>query len=323
VTDRKYQVIIVGAGPAGLCAGIFAQKKRLSVIVVDGSRAGGQLVSLYPQKPVYNYPGYAEITAGELAQKMTEQVQAEGVSLLENFPVQSISTGRDGGYHLEVPGASYQAEAVILASGMGLFQPAKLGVPGEKELTDNGIFYALREPRKWQNKRIAIIGGGNSALDNALLLKKYTCEVTLIHKLDRFQAEAGSVEQINNSGIKVLMESKVDGFSSENGHIMLSVKINNERNERSIAVDHVLINIGVRTSYAFLDNLPLARNKKKITVDSEMKTSLAGIFACGDVVSYPGKVRLIVTAIGEAATAVNSAEEYLKSKTGSEAEHES
>jgi thioredoxin reductase (NADPH) len=322
MNTKPYEVIIVGAGPAGLTAAIFAQKKRLLMLLLEGGRAGGQLKNLYPHKPVYNYPGYADIKAADLAQKMKEQAEQEGISLLEETPVRVISSMRNGNYELEVPGAHYQSQSVILACGMGLFEPLRLNVPGESELVENGIFYAVRNVEGWQGRCAVVIGGGNSALDNSLFLCDHACKVTIIHQLTHFQAEAESVEQARESCAELLLGWKVDRFAKENSHIVLYIKNMDGQKQNRISTDRVLINIGFKKSYSFLDILPLARDKKGIIVDSEMKTSLPGIFACGDVVSYPGKVRLIVTAIGEAATAVNSIEEFLKVKKLSEVYHE-
>ncbi len=311
---KLYNVIIVGAGPAGLTAAIFAQRKRLSVLLLDGGMAGGQLKNLYPHKPVYNYPGYANIKAADLARKMKEQAGQEGICLLEDAPVSGISGMRNGNFKLEVPGSHYQSQSVILACGMGLFKPLKLNVPGESKLAENGIFYTIKNVEDWQNQRVVVIGGGNSALDNSIFLCGHARKVTIIHRLAHFQADAVSVKQVKESSIKLLMGWSVERFTGENKRIALYLNNTDGQKQDKIFADRVLINIGIKKSYSFLRSLPLAQSKKGIIVDSEMKTTLPGIFACGDVVSYPGKVRLIVTAIGEAATAVNSVEEFLKAK---------
>jgi thioredoxin reductase (NADPH) len=312
---KLYKVIIVGAGPAGLTAAIFAQRKRLPVLLLDGGMAGGQLKNLYPNKPVYNYPGYANIKAADLAKKMKEQAEQEGISLMEDTPVHLISGMRNGNYELEVPGGvHYKSQSVILACGMGLFEPSRLNVPGESKLAENGIFYNVKNVEDWQDQNVVVIGGGNSALDNSIFLCGHARKVTIVHRLTHFQAEAVSVKQVKESSMELLMGWNVERFARENNQIVLYLKDKDGKKQDKIFADRVLINIGFKKSYSFLNTLPLARNKKGIIVDSEMKTTLPGVFACGDVVSYPGKVRLIVTAIGEAATAVNSVEEFLKVK---------
>jgi thioredoxin reductase len=315
VPDRDasiYDVLVVGAGPAGLTAAIFACDKDLRAIVVEGLQAGGQLRSLYPQKPVYNYPGSSRIRAGELAEKMIAQVRHSGIPILERNPVRDLSPGH-AGFHAILEDGQRVSKCVILACGMGLFDPRRLNVPGEDLLRDRSVFYTLDELPSWRTKRIAVIGGGNSAVDNALLLLEQEAEVSIIHRLPDFQAEAGSVEKLRHRHAKVLLGWSVAELSGYNDGEVAVIAENARTGQRqTLAVDRVLINIGVRPNYALLGKLPLARVNQLVRVDTEMRTSVAGLFACGDVVSYPGKTRLIVTALGEAATAVNSAERYLK-----------
>ncbi len=313
-----YDVVIIGAGPAGLTAGIFAHNKGLLVLVIDGARLGGQLRSLYPTKPVYNYPGYAQIEAGDLAGKMILQVRGEGISLVEEEPIERVSLFENDLFILESSNSEYRSRSVILACGMGLFTPRTLGIPGERELEQRAVYYSIDELHVWREHSVAIIGGGNSALDNAVLLHHQDCDVSLIHRLREFQAERVTVEKLERIHTKVWLGWEVVAFDETDGHVSLQLRNTGDRREECLTVDRILINIGQKTNNDFLNQLSIARDKKRVVVDSEMKTSTPGIFACGDVVSYPGKVRLIVTAIGEAATAVNSVEEFLKKKRSEE-----
>ena len=313
-----YDVVIIGAGPAGLTAGIFAHNKGLRVLVIDGARLGGQLSSLYPTKPVYNYPGYAQIEAGELAEKMIRQVRGEGISLVEEKPIERVSLSENDLFILESSNSEYRSRSVILACGMGLFTPRTLGIPGERELEQMAVFYSIDELQVWRERSVAIIGGGNSAVDNAVLLHHQACDVSLIHRLREFQAERATVEKLERMHTKVWLGWEVVELFETDGNVSLQLRNTGDRREECLTMDRVLINIGQKTNNDFLNQLSIARDKKRVVVDSEMKTSTPGIFACGDVVSYPGKVRLIVTAIGEAATAVNSVEQFLKKKRSEE-----
>jgi thioredoxin reductase (NADPH) len=307
-----YDVLVVGAGPAGLTAAIFACNKGLRAIVVEGLLAGGQLRSLYPQKPVYNYPGSSRIRAGELAEKMIAQVRQSGIPILENDPVRDLVPG-PAGFRATLEDRQLVSKCVILACGMGLFNPRRLNVPGEDLLRDRAVFYTLDELAPWRAKRIAVIGGGNSAVDNALLLLEQDAEVSIIHWLPDFQAEAGSVEKLRQRRAEVLLGWSVAELSgNDDGQVSVVAEEARSKKRQTMTVDRVLVDIGVRPNHALLGKLPLARANQLARVDTEMRTSAAGLFACGDVVSYPGKTRLIVTALGEAATAVNSAGRYLK-----------
>ncbi len=152
-------------------------------------------------------------------------------------------------------------------------------------------------------------------MDNALLLLEQESQVILIHRLPDFQAEARSVEKLRRDCAKLLLGWSVVELSGQNnGEVAVFAEEAQTRQRRTLAVDRVLVNIGVRPNYALIGKLTLSRVNRLVRVDTEMRTSVAGLFACGDVASYPGKTRLIVTALGEAATAVNSVERYLKGR---------
>ncbi len=295
-----------------MTAALFAQAKNLSVVILEGAQAGGQLRTLYPYKPVYNYPGYSRIPAGELADRMLEQIREAGIPVLENHPVRSIERAEAG--YFVVSGDDFQMHAwtIILASGLGLPEPRKLGVPGEAELEGRGIEYAITDIKPWQGKEVAVFGGGNSAVDNALLLLENGCSVSLIHRSEKLRAEPVSVARLEQNGAASYLGWKTLGFEqAPSGKISFEIERGSER--RRLTVDRVLINIGLKPNTDFLDSLDVEKRGKHVVVDTEMRTSVPGIFGCGDAVTYPGKVRLIVTALGEAATAVNSLQEYLKS----------
>ncbi|MGQ9615875.1 MAG: NAD(P)/FAD-dependent oxidoreductase [Spirochaetota bacterium] len=309
----NYDALILGAGPAGLTAAVFAVDKGMNIALVEGLKAGGQPRNLYPDKPVYNYPGYPEISGGELAEKMVEQTRRKNIPLFEDTPIEQMD--RDGDrFILRGVNVRYRARGLIIASGMGLFKPRCLEVPGEKELENNGVYYGLSNLTEWVGKSVIVIGGGNSAVDNALLLYCNRAMVTVVHVLSRFQAEDASCNKLVSTGVPIFLERRVLGFEKAvDGKILTRMEHAKDGSLRELISDRVLINIGLKTDTGFLKNLPIEMEGRHIKVNTEMHTSITGIFACGDAVSYQGKVRLIVTAIGEAATAVNSLARYLKS----------
>jgi thioredoxin reductase (NADPH) len=312
-----YDTIVVGAGPAGLTAAIFAHNKDLRVIVVEGMAPGGQMRALYPYKPVYNYPGSSQILAGELAQRMIAQVRESGIQIIERKPVLDIVRLEDGFFRVALDERKFTTRSVILACGMGLFDHRRLAVPGEAQLADHTLFYTLSDLPQWKEKEVAVIGGGNSAVDNALLLIEQGAQVTIVHRQLEFQADAGSAAWLRERCSRVLLGWSVVSFSSRGAgaHEAVMVIEHLETGKRlSLSVQRVLINIGIRPGSDLIERIPCSRENRLVRVDTEMQTSIPGIFACGDVVSYPGKARLIVTALGEAATAVNSVARYLRTE---------
>lgn len=310
-----FDSIIIGAGPAGMTAAIFARTKNLHVLIMEGGKAGGQLINLYPYKPVYNYPGYAQITAGKLARQMIRQVQRFDIPIVENSPVLDIRKSENGDFEISGKHSLVKTKTIILASGLGLSEPRKLNVPGEDELKGCGIEYTIDDIASWAGKEIAVIGGGNSAIDNALLLQEKNAGVTLIHRSHKLRAEAANVEKLQQNDAQMLLGWQTVRFQKENDS-KISMKMENSVNKQSMCLtfDKILINAGLKPNTELLEKTGLEKAGKQIQVDTEMQTSVPGIFSCGDAVFYPGKVRLIVTAIGEAATAVNSMQKYLNLK---------
>ncbi len=308
-----FDLIIIGAGPAGLTAAIFARNKNLNTLMFEGLKPGGQLANLYPNKPVFNYPGYAQIEAGKLAETMLQQSRDQEADRILNQTVTHLKTGPDNILHIFTGAQVYKSKSMILAAGLGLLQPRKLGIPGEADGEGQSVYYHINDIADWQNLNVAVIGGGNSAADNALLLHQQGCSVTLIHQLRNFQADAESMDRIARSSITVLTETKMLSVNSENHAVTeLALQRKSDSSPELLHVDRVLINIGLKPNLGFLNDSPVKVVRRKVPVTSEMHTSCPGVFACGDLVDYPGKIRLIVTAIGEAATAVNSAGEHIK-----------
>lgn len=306
-----YDILIVGAGPAGLTAGIYARTRKMNVIVIEAKKAGGQLDYLYPLKCVANYPSYPEITANELAKKIIAHALASGLELKENEVVTEIS---DKGEYFTVRTSknSYDSKVIILAIGMGLFEPRKLGVQGEDKFTDKGVYYLIPDAQSFKGKKALFVGGGNSALEMALSVCNLCSQITLIHRKDCFRADESNVEAVNKSNIKVMFNTELKEIQGAN-RVEKAIVFNNQSSQETVLeVDAVVINVGFSPNLGMLEKWNLELEEKKIKVDSQMRTSRKGIFACGDIVTYPGKYMQILTACGEGATAANSAYKYIK-----------
>ena len=302
-------VIIIGAGPAGLTAGIYARSRKMSTLVLDAADAGGQLISLYPDKGIHNYPGFAEVQARKLSERLVAHAESMGCRILESFRVLRIEQG-DGFFIVKGEDGEHMARSVIVAIGIGLFKPRKLGVPGEEEFHGRGMDYVLPEKDRLVDKKVVMIGGGNSALEMAIIADSVT-DTTLIHRRDCFRADESVVESLDRSGVKRLLETKPVSINGEDKVESVTVDCNGELIE--IPADVVIINIGTTPDLEDLKEWGLELDSEGLLkVEGDMRTSRPGIFACGDVVIYPGKYRQIVTACGEAATAANSAYKFVK-----------
>ncbi len=308
-----YDVIIVGAGPAGLTAGIYARGRDMSTLILEANRAGGQLSVLYPTKSVYDYPGYIAIEAEELGQQFVEHAKLSGCELHEDEEVRVLSK-KDKHWNVGTNKGEYEGRSVILALGIGLFEPKRLDVPGETEYEGKGVFHQVKDRREFKQKRILVVGGGDSAIEAALQLVANADEVHLVHRRDKFRAMEKNVEAVMRSPIKVMLNSEIARFFGAENIRLAVVYDNTTGKETVLEIDAVIIQVGFETKLGWVKKWGIAlEGEKLIKVNNDMSTSLAGVFACGDIVYYPGKEKRIVTGCGEAVTAVASAYKFVKS----------
>jgi thioredoxin reductase (NADPH) len=308
-----YDIVIVGAGPAGLTAGIFARSRRLETIIVDAGKAGGQLTFLYPTKIIHDYPSYIGIGASDLARLMVTHAKEQGCEIREEEEVISVER-KEESIVVKTHKGEYEGKTVVLAIGMGLFEPRKLGVPGEEKYGGNGVYYRIPCAEEFEDKRVLFVGGGDTALEMALSVESIAKEVILIHRKDVFRAMEENVENVEKSSINVMFRSELKEIQG-NECVNRAIVYNNETEEDStIDLDAIVINIGFSPNLARATEwgIELDKKGKQIPVDASMRTSVEGIFACGDIVAYPGKDKRIVTGCGEGATAAISAYKYIK-----------
>ena len=304
-----YDVVIVGAGPGGLTAGIYARTKMMETIIFDSGRVGGQLTSLYPEKGVHNYPGFETIQARKLSDKLYAQAESIGCEIHENEKVEEILNGDDA-LLIKTTKGEYEAKSVIVAIGMGSFKPKKMGVPGEDELEGKGVSYILPAKEDIVGKRITMFGGGNSAIDMALVADSVT-DTTLVHRRPEFRADEIQLKELAKSNVHTVMSANLVSINGTD-HVE-SVTVSQDGKEMLIPTDLVVINIGISADLDDLKKWGLEITEEGLVkVDFDMSTNRPGIFACGDAVSYPGKFKQITTAMGEATTAVLMAYKFSK-----------
>lgn len=317
VEEELYDLTIIGAGPAGLSASTFGRAKNLTTFILEAHRAGGQLTALYPKKQVHNFPAFVETTAEEFAHRLIEQALVQGSVLREQEMVEGIERTDQGPFLVTTSRADYRARSIVVATGLGRIRSRKLGLPREQEFVGKGLSYAVIDPSAFSGKRVLVAGGGDSAVDNALLLSDYAAQVFIAHRYATFRAQPRSVDTLAQKDVDLLINTEVTDLLG--GSFLTGVRLVNTQteDETSLPVDAVVVNIGLMPDPGPVRGWGLEMKGDFIVVDTEMKTSEEGIFACGDAVGYPGKVRLVVTAIGEGAVAVNSAYRFLASRSES------
>lgn len=305
----QLDLVIIGGGPAGLTAGIYAASRKLKCVVLEAGDGGGQPMNIYPEKGLENYPGLMVKEAKELAHRMISHAQASGCEL--RFQEQAL-TMEDLEDRLLVRSTKdqYEAKAVIVAIGAGLYKPKRLGAKGEVELEGKGVYYKLPDKADLIGKKIVFVGGGNSALEMALLACDIS-DVCVVHRRDQFRADSIYVERIEASGAQTYMSSEVEEILGTDRVEKVVLKVGDPPKRVEIPADMVIINIGFTPEVGELQQWGLELENSLIKVSTDMRTSRKGVFACGDIVTYPGKYKQIVTACGEGAIAANSAFKYI------------
>jgi len=308
-----YDLIIVGGGPTGLTAGLYARTHDLSTLILEAQRFGGQLTTLYPTKSVYDYPSYLAIEAEELGRLFVEHAKESGCLMREGEEVLDLAR-RKQGFLVKTAQGQYEGRAVILALGFGLFEPKTLNVPGEAEFEEKGVYYMIRDRRQFKGKRVLVVGGGDSALEAAIQLAAPAAHVTVVHRRDAFRGMEKNVDAARRAPVEMMLNSEVTAIEGE-GWVQRAVVYNNQTLERTVLdVDAVIVQVGFAPNLGKVKRWGVAlEGDRHIKVASDMSTSVPGVFAAGDIVSYPGKDKRIVTGAGEAVTAVKSAYKHLRS----------
>lgn len=304
-----YDLIIIGAGPAGLTAAIYAGRRGLKTLVISKD-LGGQAVLT---DKIYNYPGIKFIAGMPLMQVFREQAAESGADFVFN-EVSKIQKLDDGGFEVVTPTETYQARSVILSFGL---TPRDIDLPGEEEYKGRSIFCAVTEHGpEFEGKEVAVIGGGNSAFDSVVFLQPIAKKIYLVHRRDQFRGEEVTLEKIKQfDNVEFVLNADSQSFIGENGELKgLVVKDNQTEEERILDVAGVFVNIGYKTATQWLDDL-VERNKRgQIIVTRDCETSTEGLYAAGDCTDVPYKQ--IVTSGGEGCKAAMRAYEYLMAKDG-------
>ena len=302
--ENHFDVIIVGAGAAGLTAGIYLSRAKLNTLILNEGAVGGQMVLTHA---IANYPGIENISGYELARNMKAQALKFGCKVKSNIKITSLDLENEIKKIVINEKDIYTSNAVIISTGG---KSRTIGALGEDKFKGKGISYcATCDGDFFQDKEIIVVGGGNSALEEAVSLTKYASKVTVVHQFDHFQAFEHYIDEAKrNPKISFIMESQIIEFIGEEK--LTSVKIKSLSDEiTEMKVDGVFILIGYEPNTESLKEIISLNEKKEIIVDSNLQTSLPGVFAAGD--SIQKKYRQVTTAVADGTIAALSAAEYL------------
>ncbi len=308
-----YDITIIGAGPTGLFAAFYAGMRKARTLIIDSlEEPGGALTAIYPEKYIYDVAGFPKILAKDLVEQMYQQAMRDEPDLRLDEQVQHLAKLEDGTFELTTSKAVRHSKSVIICGGVGAFEPKRLEAPGVEELTGKGVHYFAKRVEDFRDKRVVIVGGGDSAADWALTLEPIATKVTVIHR-SKFRAHEATLQELEASSVDLnYPKCEISGvFAGDDGHLARVDFQNAEGAIVSVEADELIVAIGFLADLGPVKSWGLELQKNQIVVDIvSMQTNIEGVFAAGDVCWYPAKFRLIATGAAEAVTAVNHAVVY-------------
>ncbi|MDA7557536.1 NAD(P)/FAD-dependent oxidoreductase [Flavobacteriaceae bacterium] len=302
-------ILIIGAGPTGLFAVFEAGLLKLKCHLIDAlPQIGGQCSEIYPKKPIYDIPGFPEILAGELTDNLMEQCQQFQPGFTLGERAETIEKHADGTFIVTTnKGTKHQASVVAIAGGLGSFEPRKPPISNISDFEDRGVEYIIKDPEIYRNKSIVIAGGGDSALDWSIFLSKIASKVTLIHRRNEFRGALDSVEKVqelkNKGLVNLVTPAEVTSIIGHKHVTGVTVKKSLDSDEEfNLMCDHFIPLFGLSPKLGPIANwgLNIEKNAIKVNNSLDYQTNIPGVFAIGDVNTYPGKLKLILCGFHEA-----------------------
>jgi len=309
----KTDILIIGAGPTGLFAVFEAGLLKLKCHLIDSlPMPGGQCAEIYPKKPIYDIPSHPEIMAGDLVKNLEQQIAPFQPGFTLGESAVSIEKTKDEQFIVTTDqGTQHQAPVVAIAGGLGTFEPRKPPIENLAQFENKGVDYIIRDPERYRDKKIVIAGGGDSALDWTIFLEKVAASVTLIHRRNEFRGALDSVEKVqelkNEARIQLITPAEVTSLYGETA--LQKIRVTQESNSIELECDHLIPLFGLTPKLGPIANWGLEIEKNAIKVDNSLdyQTNIPGIYAIGDVNTYPGKLKLILCGFHEATLMCQSA----------------
>ncbi|MGH7497892.1 MAG: NAD(P)/FAD-dependent oxidoreductase, partial [Gemmatimonadales bacterium] len=312
-------ISIIGGGPTGLFAAFYAGMRGATARIIDALPAlGGQLMALYPEKYIFDVAGFPKVLAKDLVRDMATQGLQFGATTHLGEVVTGldrVENGDESHFVLQTSAGTYPTRTIVIAAGIGAFEARRLGVEGEEQYEERGLYFKVLDPKQFEGKRVLLVGGGDSAFDWAVNLQGVAKSIMLIHRRDGFRAHAATISQVQE--LQRCKQCEVRTFWEVkalhgNGRLEGVTIFNNKtKEEEELQVDAVIPLLGFHSDLGAIKEWGLDTEKADIKVDRVMATNVPGIYAAGDITSYPGKLKLIATGAGEACIAVNNAVHFI------------
>jgi len=311
-----YDITIIGGGPTGLFTAFYGGMRQASVKIIESlPQLGGQLSALYPEKYIYDVAGFPKIRAQELINNLKEQMSKFKPTIALEQSVEKLEKQEDGTFKLTTNTEIHYSKTIIITAGNGAFQPRRLELESAAQYERKNLYYFIEDLNQFAGQKVVVFGGGDSAVDWALMLEPIAEQVSIVHRRDKFRAHEHSVENLYNSKVNVKTPYvPAELVGDESGIKQVVLETVNGQEKVTVDVDAVICNYGFVSSLGPIKEWGLAIEKNSILVNSKMETSIPGIYAAGDICTYEGKVKLIACGFGEAPTAVNNAKAFFDPK---------
>lgn len=316
-------VTIIGGGPTGLFAAFYGGMRGMSVKIIESMpQLGGQLSALYPEKDIYDVAGFPKVGGQKLIDQLEEQARMFNPEVVLDESVQMLEKTTDDLIRIETNKQIHMSKAVIIAAGVGAFQPRQLKLENEQQYEGKSLHYFVKDLNHFAGKNVMVCGGGDSAVDWALMLEPIAKSVSLTHRRDKFRAHEQSVERLRNSSINIITPYNPTALVGESEQLQQVILQKAKEEETQVFdIDALIVNYGFISSLGPIKDWGLDIEKNSIVVNSRMETSIAGIYGAGDIVTFDGKVNLIATGFSDAATAISSIKTYIDPKARQQPQH--
>jgi ferredoxin/flavodoxin---NADP+ reductase len=315
MSEDVYDLTIVGAGPCGLFATFYAGLRQMKTKVIDAlEEPGGQVAVLYPEKYIFDVPGYSKILAKDLVKCLVEQAFQYNATVVLGERVTSLKRN-DGIFELGTEkGNKHFSRAVLVAAGVGAFSPNRLDAKGAPDYEGKGVYYFVKDKSAFAGKNLLIVGGGDSAVDWALNMNDTAKKITLVHRRDVFRAHETSVAELMKSSVDVKLFYEVGQVIGDGSKVTGAVIFDNRsKAETTLDVDAILVNIGFRADLGPIKDWGLQIDGREIVANGKMETNIPGVYVAGDIAGPQDgvKLNLIATGYAQAALAVNVAKAFV------------
>ncbi|CAM3466140.1 NAD(P)/FAD-dependent oxidoreductase [Cytobacillus oceanisediminis] len=324
--DQKvYDITIIGGGPTGLFTAFYGGMRQASVKIIESlPQLGGQLSALYPEKYIYDVAGFPKVRAQELIDNLKEQMAKFEPTVSLEQSVEKLEKQADGTFKLTTNKEVHYSKTIIITAGNGAFQPRRLELESAAQYEGKNLHYFIDDLNKFAGQKVVVFGGGDSAVDWALMLEPIAEKVTIIHRRDKFRAHEHSVENLQNSKVEIKTPYvPAELIGDDEGIKQVILEGVTDKEKEVYDVDAVIVNYGFVSSLGPIKEWGLEIEKNSIVVNSRMETNVEGIYAAGDICTYDGKVKLIACGFGEAPTAVNHAKSFIDPKAKVQPMHSS